>query len=40
MKFIQTKRAVAIALLAFLPLALPAAFAEEKPSGHPGTPEA
>ncbi len=39
MKFIQTKRAIVIALLASLPLALPAAFAEEKPSGHPGTPE-
>ena len=39
MKHKQTKRFAGIAILMALPLAMSAAFAAEKPSGHPGTPE-
>src|SRR4030067_1345514 len=35
----QTNRVAGMAILMALPLAMSAAFAAEKPSGHPGTPE-
>jgi len=39
MKHKQTRLATGFAILMALPLAMGAAFAAEKPSGHPGTPE-
>jgi nitrite reductase (NO-forming)/hydroxylamine reductase len=40
MKHKQTRLAAGFAVLTALPLAMSGAFAAEKPSGHPGTPEA